>query len=107
MVQAAHESSRQPFHPAHIRFQAERHHDAFKAYRASVINGRRPILSPHFNLTVELPLKTIVGAELDRNSGQWRNRLNRRGERRVQSEEMGSRYLWSLLGRLVELYSVE
>ena len=34
--------------------------NAFKAYRASVIQGCRPILSPHFNLTVELPLKTIV-----------------------------------------------
>ena len=31
--------------------------NAFKAYRASVIEGCRPLLSPHFNLTVELPLK--------------------------------------------------
>jgi dolichol-phosphate mannosyltransferase len=34
--------------------------NAFKAYRRTVINGCRPFLSPHFNLTVELPLKTIV-----------------------------------------------
>src|SRR5262245_45457075 len=34
--------------------------NAFKAYRANVIEGCRPFLSPHFNLTVELPLKAIV-----------------------------------------------
>ena len=34
--------------------------NAFKAYRRKVIEGCRPFLSPHFNLTVELPLKTIV-----------------------------------------------
>ena len=41
--------------------------NAFKAYRRTVIEGCRPLLSPHFNLTVELPLKTIVrGLLLDR-----------------------------------------
>ena len=34
--------------------------NAFKAYRRQVIDGCRPFLSPHFNLTVELPLKAIV-----------------------------------------------
>ena len=34
--------------------------NAFKAYRRTVIDGCRPFLSPHFNLTMELPLKTIV-----------------------------------------------
>ena len=34
--------------------------NAFKAYRKTVIDGCRPFLSPHFNLTVELPLKAIV-----------------------------------------------
>ncbi|WP_218279767.1 hypothetical protein, partial [Pseudomonas sp. FW305-E2] len=34
--------------------------NAFKMYRAYVIQGTRPFLSPHFNLTVELPLKAIV-----------------------------------------------
>ena len=33
--------------------------NAFKAYRRMVIDGIRPILSPHFNITVELPLKAI------------------------------------------------
>ena len=34
--------------------------NAFKVYRKEVIEGVRPILSPHFNITVELPLKAIV-----------------------------------------------
>ena len=34
--------------------------NAFKAYD-TVIEGCRPLSSPHFNLTVELTLKTIVG----------------------------------------------
>ncbi len=34
--------------------------NAFKAYRRHVIEGCRPFLAPHFNLTVELPLKAIV-----------------------------------------------
>jgi hypothetical protein len=34
--------------------------NAFKAYRATVFEGCRRLLSPHFNLIVELPLKTIV-----------------------------------------------
>jgi dolichol-phosphate mannosyltransferase len=29
--------------------------NAFKAYRATVIQGCLPLLSPHFNVTVELP----------------------------------------------------
>src|SRR5262245_16175086 len=34
--------------------------NAFKAYRKTTLDGCRPYLSPHFNLTVELPLKAIV-----------------------------------------------
>src|SRR5690606_7500105 len=34
--------------------------NAFKLYRRQVIDGTRPFLSHHFNLTVELPLKAIV-----------------------------------------------
>jgi dolichol-phosphate mannosyltransferase len=33
--------------------------NAFKAYRRETIDGCRPLISPHFNLTVELPLKAI------------------------------------------------
>ena len=31
--------------------------NAFKAYRRKVIEGCRPFLSPHFNLTIEIPLE--------------------------------------------------
>jgi dolichol-phosphate mannosyltransferase len=34
--------------------------NAFKAYRKTAIDGCRPLISPHFNMTVELPLKAIV-----------------------------------------------
>ncbi len=34
--------------------------NAFKAYRREVIGGCRPLISAHFNITVELPLKAIV-----------------------------------------------
>ena len=34
--------------------------NAFKAYRRTVIDGCQPLIAPHFNLTVELPLKSIV-----------------------------------------------
>ena len=42
-----------------------RHHyndttNAFKAYRREVIDAIQPLLSNHFNLTVEMPLKAIV-----------------------------------------------
>jgi len=67
--------------------------NAFKAYRVSVINGCRPILSPHFNLTVELPLKTIVrGYSWTVIPITWRNR--RTGDAKLHLREMGSRYLF-------------
>ena len=31
--------------------------NAFKCYRREVIEGIQPLISPHFNLTVEMPLK--------------------------------------------------
>jgi dolichol-phosphate mannosyltransferase len=77
--------------------------NAFKAYRRNVIEGCRPFLSPHFNLTVELPLKTIV-----RDYSwtvipiTWRNR--RTGEAKLKIKEMGSRYLFICLYVWLEKY---
>src|SRR5262249_14704933 len=34
--------------------------NAFKLYRWEVIAGMQPLISPHFNLTVEMPLKAII-----------------------------------------------
>ena len=52
--------------------------NAFKAYRRAVIDGCQPLISPHFNITVELPLKAIVrGYSWAMIPITWRNR--RRG----------------------------
>src|SRR2546428_9148620 len=77
--------------------------NAFKAYRRNAIEGCRPFLSPHFNLTVELPLKTIVrGYSWTVIPITWRNR--RRGLSKLQIKEMGSRYLFIALYCWLERY---
>jgi dolichol-phosphate mannosyltransferase len=77
--------------------------NAFKAYRLTVIKGCRPYLAPHFNLTVELPLKTIVrGYSWTVMPITWRNR--RAGESKLKIKEMGSRYLFIALYCWLEKY---
>ena len=67
--------------------------NAFKAYRRAVIEGCRPLISPHFNLTVELPLKAIVrGYSWTTIPITWRNRHT--GAAKLKLKEMGSRYLF-------------
>src|SRR5205814_534140 len=49
--------------------------NAFKAYRRVAVDGCRPLLSPHFNLNIELPLKVIVrGYSWTSMPITWRNR---------------------------------
>jgi dolichol-phosphate mannosyltransferase len=70
--------------------------NAFKAYRRTVIQGSQPLLSPHFNLTVEIPLKTIIrGYSWTVIPITWRNR--RTGVAKLKIREMGSRYLFICL----------
>jgi dolichol-phosphate mannosyltransferase len=77
--------------------------NAFKAYRREVIDGCRPLISPHFNLTVELPLKAIVrGYSYTVIPITWRNR--RVGETKLKIREMGSRYLFICLYVWLEKY---
>jgi dolichol-phosphate mannosyltransferase len=77
--------------------------NAFKAYRRTVIDGCRPIIAPHFNLTVELPLKAIVrGYSWTVIPITWRNR--RTGEAKLKIKEMGSRYLFIILYAWLEKY---
>ena len=77
--------------------------NAFKAYRKAAIDGCRPILSPHFNITVELPLKAIVrGYSWTVMPITWRNR--RAGESKLKIREMGSRYLFICLYVWLEKY---
>ena len=75
--------------------------NAFKAYRRNVIDGCRPLISPHFNITVELPLKAITrGYSWVSVPVTWRNR--RTGESKLKVKEMGSRYLFICLYILLE-----
>ncbi|MEI8284803.1 MAG: glycosyltransferase family 2 protein [bacterium] len=77
--------------------------NAFKAYRKEVLEGVRPILSPHFNITVELPLKAIVrGYSFAIIPVTWRNR--RSGVTKLKIKEMGSRYLFICLYVWLEKY---
>jgi dolichol-phosphate mannosyltransferase len=70
--------------------------NAFKAYRREVIETCKPLLSNHFNLTVELPLKAIVrGHSYGIVPISWRNRTT--GESKLQLQEMGSRYVFIVL----------
>jgi dolichol-phosphate mannosyltransferase len=77
--------------------------NAFKAYRREVIDGCRPLIAPHFNLTVELPLKAIVrGFSWTVIPITWRNR--RSGVAKLKIKEMGSRYLFICLYIWLEKY---
>jgi len=77
--------------------------NAFKGYRRVTIDGCRPLLSPHFNLTIELPLKTIVrGYSWTTIPVTWRNRKT--GESKLRIKEMGSRYLFICLYVWLEKY---
>jgi len=67
--------------------------NAFKAYRRHVVEGCRPLLAPHFNLTVELPLKAIVrGYTWTITPISWENRKH--GVAKLKIKEMGSRYFF-------------
>jgi dolichol-phosphate mannosyltransferase len=77
--------------------------NAFKAYRREVIDGCRPLIAPHFNLTVEIPLKAIVrGFSWTVIPITWRNR--RTGVAKLKIKEMGSRYLFICLYIWLEKY---
>jgi dolichol-phosphate mannosyltransferase len=70
--------------------------NAFKMYRKEVIEGLKPFLSPHFNLTIELPLKAIIrGYTYTVVPNSWRNR--KAGESKLKIKEMGSRYFFILM----------
>jgi dolichol-phosphate mannosyltransferase len=77
--------------------------NAFKGYRRTALDGCKPFLSPHFNLTVELPLKIIVrDYSWTTMPITWRNR--KAGESNLRIKEMGSRYLFICLYLWLEKY---
>jgi dolichol-phosphate mannosyltransferase len=70
--------------------------NAFKAYKREVIETIQPLLSKHFNLTVEMPLKAIVrGHTYAVVPTNWTNRTS--GVAKLAMKEMGSRYLFIVL----------
>jgi dolichol-phosphate mannosyltransferase len=70
--------------------------NAFKAYRREVVDQIQPLLSNHFNLTVEMPLKAIArGFNYAVVPVSWRNR--RFGVSQLKLQEMGSRYVFIVL----------
>jgi dolichol-phosphate mannosyltransferase len=75
--------------------------NAFKMYRREVIEGAQPLISPHFNLTVELPLKAIIrGYTYAVLPISWTNRKT--GFSKLKLREMGSRYLFIVLYLFLE-----
>jgi dolichol-phosphate mannosyltransferase len=75
--------------------------NAFKLYRRQTIEGLKPFLSHHFNLTVELPLKAVVrGFSYSVIPNDWINRKT--GQSKLLMKEMGSRYLFIVLYCLLE-----
>jgi dolichol-phosphate mannosyltransferase len=77
--------------------------NAFKCYRREVIEHMMPLISPHFNLTVEMPLKAIVrGFSYRVTPITWTNRQT--GVSKLKIKEMGSRYLFIVLYLWLEKY---
>ena len=70
--------------------------NAFKLYSRETMEGLKPFLSPHFNLTLELPLKAIVrGYSYAVVPNSWTNR--KFGESKLKIKEMSSRYFFILM----------
>ena len=75
--------------------------NAFKLYRQDTLEGLKPYLSHHFNLTVELPLKVIVrGYSYGVLPNRWSNR--KYGESKLKIKEMGSRYWFIIFYCMIE-----
>ena len=75
--------------------------NAFKAYRREVIDAIQPLVSKHFNLTVEMPLKAVIrGYSFAVVPTTWRNRTA--GQSHLAMREMGSRYLFIVLYAFLE-----
>ena len=75
--------------------------NAFKLYRRHVIQGLQPLLSHHFNLTVEMPLKAIVrGYTYTVVPNGWMDR--KEGVSKLKIKEMGSRYMFIILYCFIE-----
>lgn len=70
--------------------------NAFKCYSRKAIEGISPLISCHFNLTVEMPLKAIIrGYKWCVVPTNWYGRVE--GYSKWNIKEMGSRYMFIIL----------
>jgi len=77
--------------------------NAFKLYKKETIKGLAPILSPHFNLTLEMSLKAVVrGYSFAVVPNSWTNRKH--GTSNLKIKEMGSRYFFIFLYCMIEKF---
>lgn len=77
--------------------------NAFKLYKRNVITGISPLISPHFNLTIELSLKSIIrGYSYVVIPNKWYNR--KQGVSKLKIKEMGSRYFFILMYCFIEKF---
>jgi dolichol-phosphate mannosyltransferase len=68
-----------------------------------VVMAMDPLISPHFNLTVEMPLKAVIrGFTYKVVPISWTNR--KYGVSKLKLKEMGSRYLFIVLYLWLEKY---
>ena len=79
----------QPLHSLLLPYPPERYNQRLQGLPQDVIDGVQPLIAPHFNLTVEIPLKAIVrGFTWTTVPITWRNR--RTGVAKLKIKEMGS-----------------
>jgi dolichol-phosphate mannosyltransferase len=77
--------------------------NAFKLYSRQTIEGLKPFLAPHFNLTIELSLKCIVRSySYVVLPNSWTNRKT--GVSKLKIREMGSRYFFILMYCFIEKF---
>lgn len=70
--------------------------NAFKAYRLAVIKAIQPLVSQHFNITVELPLKAIIrGFSYAVVAISWNGRGS--GVSKYNIRELSRKYFFSIL----------
>ena len=70
--------------------------NAFKCYSRQAIEGLSPLISCHFNITVEMPLKAITrGYKWCVVPTNWQGRA--KGISKFKIKEMGSRYMFIIL----------
>ena len=75
--------------------------NAFKAYTKEVLNQISPIVSGHFNIGVEISLRSIIrGYKYKIIPTSWTNR--KQGKSKFQMKEMRNRYLFTIFFVLLE-----